>query len=150
MQNKPLVLIIDDEEDIISILTFLLKRNGMETLSAKDGIEALELIKQHQFSGIVSDLLMPKMDGIQLLKIIRAHGNNVPFIFLSGHANSFDEHVMFNYGAYELIHKPDIDKVPEGLQKLFKTNHEIQMLQQSGNEAEEFLELLHDSKKMTG
>lgn len=148
MQNKHTVLIIDDENDIIDILSFILKRNGIDVVTAADGIEALKLINSQKFSGIVSDLLMPNMDGIALLKMVRANGNKVPFIFLSGHASSLDEHAMINYGAYELIHKPDIDKIPEALTKLFKAHQEVVTLEQSGDEiAMEFLELLHDNKK---
>lgn len=148
MQTKPTVLIIDDENDIIEILTFILKRNGMDVVTAADGVEALKLLNRQNFSGVVSDLLMPNMDGIALLKTVRGNNNNVPFIFLSGHADSLDEHEMINYGAYELIHKPKIDRVPEALTKLFKSHSEVQGMENSGDEiAIEFLELLHDSKK---
>lgn len=142
MSTKPCVLIIDDENDIIEILTFILKRNGMDVVAASDGIEALKLLNRQKFSGVVSDLLMPNMDGLQLLKIVRGNGNTTPFLFLSGHADSLDEHSMINYGAYELINKPDIDKIPEALQKLFKGDKEVENL------PSDFLDILHDCKKI--
>jgi DNA-binding NtrC family response regulator len=150
MKSKPLVLIIDDESEILEILSFILRRNGMDVVSASDGVEALKLINSRKFSGVVSDLLMPNIDGLQLLKIVRGNGNNIPFIFLSGHANALDEHDMINYGAYELIHKPDLEKVPDSLQKLFKADVEVEMLAACGDVALEFLELLHDSNKKAG
>ena len=114
----------------------------MEVVAASDGIEALKLLNSQKFSGVVSDLLMPNMDGLQLLKIIRGNGNTTPFLFLSGHANAFDEHSMINYGAYELIHKPDLDKIPAALEKLFKGDKEVENL------PDDFLDILHDCKKI--
>lgn len=148
MQNKHSVLIIDDENDIIEILSFILKRNGMDVVTAADGVEALKLLNSQKFSGVVSDLLMPNMDGLALLKLVRSNNNNVPFIFLSGHADSLDEHEMINHGVYELVHKPDLEKIPDALKKLFKSHVEVESLEKSGDDiAMEFLELLHDSKK---
>lgn len=142
MLTKPLVLIIDDENEIIEILTFLLNRNGMDVVAATDGIEALKLLNSQKFAGVVSDLLMPNMDGLQLLKIVRGNANTTPFIFLSGHANALDEHSMINYGVYELIHKPELDKIPDALQKLFKSDKEAENL------PIDFLDILHDCKKI--
>lgn len=150
MRSKPCVLIIDDENDIIDILTFILRRNGMEVVPAYDGIEALKLLNTQKFSGVVSDLLMPNMDGIALLKIVRENKNTVPFIFLSGNATTVHEHEMINYGAYELIMKPELDKVPVALQKLFKSHTEVLTLENSTPEAQEFLDILHDAAKKTG
>lgn len=147
MKTKPCVLIIDDENDIIEILTFLLNKQGMDVVAAYDGIEALRLLNTRSFSGVVSDLMMPNMDGLELLKIVRKNCNTVPFIFLSGNANSVHEHEMINYGAYELIQKPEIEKIPGALDRLFKSHVEIQTLENAGNEAREFLDLLHDSAK---
>jgi two-component system, OmpR family, alkaline phosphatase synthesis response regulator PhoP len=147
MQNKPSVLIIDDENDIIEILTFILNRNGMEVFSAPDGKAALHLLNTRKFSGIVSDLVMPNIDGLELLKIVRSQGNTVPFIFLSGNASSVHEHEMINYGAYELIHKPELERVPDALKKLFKTDFEVKKLEDGSIESREFLDLLHDINK---
>lgn len=148
MQTKPCVLIIDDENDIIEILTFILKRNGMDVVPAYDGIEALKLLNTKKFSGVVSDLLMPNMDGLALLKIVRGNKNTTPFIFLSGNATTDHEHEMINYGAYELIHKPELERVPDALKKLFKSHLEVEKLMNSSSEAQEFLDLLHDAKKV--
>jgi DNA-binding NtrC family response regulator len=145
MLDKPCVLIIDDENDIIEILSYILKREGMDVVAAYDGIEALKLLNSRSFSGVVSDLLMPNLDGLALLKLVRANQNTVPFIFLSGNATSIDEREMISYGAYELIHKPELDRVPDSLRKLFKSHVEVSALENAGDEAREFLDLLHNS-----
>ena len=151
MKDKPCILVIDDEKDIIDILSFILKKNGMDIVTAADGIEALKLLNSQNFSGVVSDLLMPNMDGLELLRIVRANKNTVPFLFLSGHATSIDEHDMINLGAYELITKPQMEKIPEALRKLFKANHEIESLMNTSLEAQDFIDILHDSStKKTG
>lgn len=149
MKKKPCVLIIDDENDIIEILTFILTRQGMDVVPAYDGIEALKLLNTRTFSGVVSDLLMPNMDGLELLKMVRKNCNTVPFIFLSGNATSVHEHEMINYGAYELIQKPELEKIPAALDRLFKNHMEIVTMEKAGDEAREFLDILHDSAKKT-
>jgi two-component system alkaline phosphatase synthesis response regulator PhoP len=150
MQTKPRILIIDDEQNIIEILSHILTKNGMDVVSAADGIEALKLLNTEKFSGVVSDLLMPNMDGLELLKILRKNKNRVPFIFLSGNATPLDEHDMINYGAYEAIHKPELEKIPDALRKLFKHHQEVETMINAGSEAEDFLDLLHDSPKKIG
>jgi DNA-binding response OmpR family regulator len=147
MKTKPCVLIIDDEQDIIEILTLILQDEGMDVVAAADGAEALKLLNTRKFSGVISDLFMPNMDGLSLLKMVRASKNTVPFIFLSGFASSMDEHEMINYGAYELIHKPELSKIPSALRKLLKSHSEVETLENLNEEAQDFIDILHDSAK---
>lgn len=147
MNIKPKILLIDDESDILHILSFLLRREGFDIETAKSGVEGLEKILGQKFDGVISDLSMPEMDGLTLLKNVRANHNFMPFIFLSGHANPQDEHEMINYGAFQLIVKPHIEKVPEALQNLLKAGREIEMCKDAGGQCDEFLDLLHSADK---
>lgn len=144
MSTKPKILIVDDEPDIIDILTFLLEREGYAVVTALSGKEGLQKISSESFHAVVSDLSMPEMDGLNLLRHVRARKDHTPFIFLSGYAKSWDEHEMINLGAYELIVKPHVDKVPPALKKLLNTQREIESLKLN-EEAPDFMTILHSS-----
>jgi DNA-binding NtrC family response regulator len=145
---KPKILLVDDEADILHILSFLLRREGFDIVTAKSGQEGLDKILSEKFDGVITDLRMPGLDGISLLKKVRSHHSFMPFIFLSGHARPEDEHEMINYGAYELIVKPHVERIPEALRTLLKAGKDIKSLELTGEEtAEEFLDLVHLADK---
>lgn len=144
MNFRPKILIVDDEPDIIDILTFLLKREGFDVITALSGKEGLQKILSESINAVVSDLSMPEMDGLTFLRHVRARKDHTPFIFLSGYAKSWDEHEMINLGAYELIVKPHVEKVPPALIKLLKTQREIESLKLN-EEASDFMTILHSS-----
>ena len=146
MKDRPRILLIDDEKDILKTLGFYLESEGFSVETAENGKEAFDRISKEDFSAVVCDLRMPVMDGLTLLRKVRTDKNFMPFIFLSGHANLDDEHEIINYGAYELIHKPHIEKVPAALRSLLKADQEVKKLEQSGVHAIDFLEMLHESK----
>lgn len=145
MNNRPRILLIDDEKDILRLVGVFLESEGFSVETAENGKEAFDKITAGDFSAVVCDLRMPVMDGLTLLKKVRTEKNFMPFIFLSGHANFDDEHEIVNYGAYELIHKPHIEKVPEALKRLLKADEEVKRLERSGVHAIDFLEMLHES-----
>jgi two-component system OmpR family response regulator len=147
MKNKPKILLIDDETDILSILSSMLKREGFDTDTATSGKQGLEKILKGNFDGIVTDLKMPEMDGLTLLKMVRSSHSYLPIIFLSGHSSQNSEHEIVNYGAAELIAKPHIERVPLALKNILKANREISALAKAGGESTEFLDLLHSSDK---
>jgi CheY-like chemotaxis protein len=105
------ILVIDDEPEVQQVLKFILEREGYKIETAANGIEALALLNAETFSLVVCDLTMPQMDGLALLKALRAEKNHVPFIFLSGNVDETAEHEMANYGTFKLIEKPDFDAV---------------------------------------
>lgn len=144
MNDSKKILIVDDENDVVEVLTFLLQCEGYKTEAATNGKEGLEKINQSTYAAVVCDLSMPVMDGMTLLKTIRQENNLTPFIFLSGHANSYDEHEMANYGVYELLHKPKVQALLVSLKSLLKADKEVKVLQNSSSEAaDEFLQMVH-------
>lgn len=148
MSTTPKILLIDDETDILDILAFMLRREGFDIETASSGKEGLEKILKQKFDGVITDLSMPEMDGLTLLKKVRSHHNFMPFIFLSGHAQPDDEHEMINYGAYELIVKPHVEKIPDALRTLLKAGQEIAMIEEAKDEGSGvFLDLLHSADK---
>jgi DNA-binding response OmpR family regulator len=150
MTQKSKILLIDDEEDILHILRFTLLREGYDVESTMSGPAGLALVMKNKYTAVVCDLNMPELDGLSLIKKVRAGHNLVPFVFLSGHAHGNHEREMINYGAYELVMKPNLDRIPEVLRVLNKAGRELDDLAKKGGDAMEFLELINDADKKVG
>src|SRR5215831_15684694 len=86
MSPTPYVLIADDQKEMRDLLRFALVSNGHEVLIASDGLEALEVIRQHQPIAILLDLMMPRMDGYEVFCTLQAKGLlvDIPVIILTG------------------------------------------------------------------
>jgi CheY-like chemotaxis protein len=65
------ILVVDDEPDVLTFLTAVLQENGYETLSAKDGVEALEVLRKENPDMVLLDLMMPKKSGITMIQELR-------------------------------------------------------------------------------
>src|SRR5688572_26940054 len=103
---KGRVLLVDDEPFIVSAFTRLLQLNGFEVESASAGDEGLTKVQTGTFDVVVSDILMPRMDGMSLLRVIRERDLDVPVILLTG-APSIETAVKaVNYGAMQYLTKP--------------------------------------------
>jgi DNA-binding NtrC family response regulator len=100
------ILIVDDDEQIRSLMVDFFKTLPYETVVAADGAEALEKISQVEVDCIISDLMMPDMDGIELLKQIRAQGKKIPFIMITGYPTVDTAIEAIKEGAYDYVAKP--------------------------------------------
>ena len=103
------VLIVDDIEANRKLLRINLEAEGIETCEAADGVEALAKIAEEKADAIVSDILMPHMDGYRLCQEIRKRGEteDTPFIFYtSTYTSSGDEKLALDCGADRYIKKP--------------------------------------------
>lgn len=99
------ILIVDDETAIADILEFNLAREGYETVVGYDGEEGLALFKKEQPDLVLLDIMMPKLDGLQVCKLIRAE-SNVPIIMLTAKAEEVDKVVGLEFGADDYVTKP--------------------------------------------
>ncbi|HRK08749.1 MAG TPA: response regulator [Pseudobdellovibrionaceae bacterium] len=99
------ILIVDDDELFRDALEKNLRGIGFEVSSAENGRLALESMKQTQFDVIVSDIRMPEMDGIELLRAIRSN-SQLPVILMTGFADIMETHSAHQLGANEFIAKP--------------------------------------------
>ncbi len=83
----PSILVVDDEGAVRRFALRVLEREGYAVLEARDGVEALELIKQgHQFDAVVSDIVMPRMNGVELMQAMATTSPDLPVILMSGYA----------------------------------------------------------------
>ena len=106
MSVKPRVLLVDDESSITDNLAPFLERAGFEVLVAPEGAQALELINQEEIDLVVSDVLMPIMDGRELLRSLRQENNWIPVILLTQVGEAFERAVALEEGADDYINKP--------------------------------------------
>jgi DNA-binding response OmpR family regulator len=106
MKNK--VLIIEDELDLQENLKDILEFNNLEVWTAVDGEDALIIIENTAFDLIISDILMPRLDGISFLSEIKLRKGfeNIPFILLSGKSSREDQRYGIEQGADDYLVKP--------------------------------------------
>ncbi len=99
------ILLVDDEERILNFLRTKLKVCGYEVMTAGDGVEALEQIQGQEPDMVVLDLLMPRMDGLQVLKDLRCF-SSIPVIVLSARRGDVDKIKGLSLGADDYLSKP--------------------------------------------
>lgn len=87
MENRAVILVVDDEAFVLNALERSLKLDGHEVIKAQDPLEALEILKQKEVDVIISDHLMPKMKGLELLREAKVLRPRAIRILLTGHAD---------------------------------------------------------------
>jgi DNA-binding response OmpR family regulator len=106
VDRAPRILLVDDEQPIQTLLSFPLQRDGYEVVHASDGREALTRFGEQQFDLVVLDLMLPKMDGLEVCKRLRAKGSTVPIIMLTAKSEEIDKVLGLELGADDYITKP--------------------------------------------
>ena len=99
------ILVVDDEKLIVKGIKFSLEQDGMEVTTAYDGEEALQLIKEKSFDLIVLDVMLPKMDGLQVCSETREF-SQIPIIMVTAKGEDMDKIMGLEYGADDYITKP--------------------------------------------
>ena len=100
------ILIVEDDADMRDILTDLIRENGATVFQAADGKEALQIIESETIHLVISDVLMPVMGGIDLVKAIRAKNLDIPVVLLVTGQSDLNEQSALVLGAAGLVHKP--------------------------------------------
>ncbi len=106
--NKPSILVVDDSPTIQNILGTMLRQNGFNVLLASDGVAGLEVLSCNHVDLVLTDLNMPRMDGLTLLKKIRENKKSaaLPVIMLSTEGHQTDIDRALNMGATKYLIKP--------------------------------------------
>jgi CheY-like chemotaxis protein len=116
------ILIVDDAAFSRRMIRKMLKSDTYEILEASNGREALDLIRIHQPECILSDLLMPDMDGFEFLSNLQAQGLKIPTIIISADIQESSRDRCLQLGAVAFINKPPKeDVVRQTVQKVFNT-----------------------------
>jgi DNA-binding NtrC family response regulator len=108
------ILIVDDEEELVSTLAERLTLRGLEVQVATNGVDALQLARQEDFTVIVADVKMPGIGGLELTSAIKQHDPALPVILFTGHSSLADAELGLEQGAFAYVVKPvDIDVLLE-------------------------------------
>ena len=101
------ILIVDDEQDILALLSSILENEGYEVLTAADGVEGIERFQHEQPDLMITDIKMPRKDGLGVLKEIKAIGADlVDVIIMTGHSDETTAIDCLRAGAYDYLLKP--------------------------------------------
>ncbi|MCA9524726.1 MAG: sigma-54-dependent Fis family transcriptional regulator, partial [Myxococcales bacterium] len=116
------ILIADDESNLRKLLGALLRREGYAVQLAADGEEALEAFEQERFSVVITDLRMPHMDGMTLLKRLLEKDADLPVIVITAHGTVDTAVEALKIGAFDFITKPyDKDELTRVVAKAVHT-----------------------------
>ncbi len=100
------ILVVDDEVNILKVLSALLKKEGYEVISAESGEDALTHLYEEGISVVITDLKMPGMDGIELLKNVMRYNSDIPVIILTAHGTINNAVEAIKLGAFDYLTKP--------------------------------------------
>jgi DNA-binding response OmpR family regulator len=105
MPDSSTILLVDDEDSVQKLLTYPLERDGFRVVSAHDGEEALRLFAAEPVDLVVLDIMLPKLDGLEVCKRLRSE-SSVPIIMLTARDDEFDTVLGLELGADDYITKP--------------------------------------------
>jgi DNA-binding response OmpR family regulator len=99
------ILLVDDEQAVQTLLTYPLRKDGYDVVSAHDGREALDRFTEQRFDLVVLDVMLPKLDGIEVCRRLRSR-SQVPIIMLTAKTDEIDKVLGLEIGADDYITKP--------------------------------------------
>ncbi len=118
------ILVVEDEKDLNRVITKHLKKNNYSVDSCFDGEEALDYISYGEYDLIITDIMMPKIDGYQFIKQLRAKENSTPVIMLTAKDSLDDKILGLDSGADDYIVKPfEFDELLARIRVLMRRNY---------------------------
>jgi two-component system, NtrC family, response regulator AtoC len=116
------VLIVDDEPNLRKILSAQLSRDGYDVMTAEDGERGLAMLKEHHIDLVITDLKMPKVDGMTLLKRALEEEPDLPIVLITAHGTIDTAVEALKSGAFDFVTKPfDKDEVRQIVSKALRT-----------------------------
>ncbi len=114
MKDKPTILVVDDNQDLLETFAMILKRRGYRVQTAGDGVSAINKFKEQNFDVTLMDIVMPKMNGVDAFKKIKEIQPEAPIILMTAYSDDELIQNAKNEGARQIIHKPiHIDQLIE-------------------------------------
>ncbi len=118
MTKKQKILVAENNIKFQGVMRLILERHGFEVMVCSDGIEAKKAIDQNPVDLIISDYMMPNMDGLQLLKALKKEGKDIPFILITGYGSIDSTMEAIKLGTTEYLTKPfDPEEIVLAVQK---------------------------------
>ena len=118
------ILVVEDEKDLNRVITKHLKKNNYSVDSCFDGEQALDYVLYGEYDLIITDIMMPKIDGYELIKQLRVKGNSTPVIMLTAKDSLDDKILGLDSGADDYIVKPfEFDELLARIRVLMRRNY---------------------------
>jgi two-component system OmpR family response regulator len=115
------VLVVDDEADFLETIIKRLQRRKIDACGVDGGKKALEIVENERFDVVVLDILMPGMDGIETLKLLKKKKPFIEVIILTGHGSVESGLQGMQFGAFDYIMKPaELDELLEKIQQAYE------------------------------
>ena len=128
------ILLAEDEKALSRVLVKLFEKNNCSVDAVYNGTDALEYLKVGNYDVAVLDIMMPKMDGISVLKQIRANGNNIPVLILTAKSETDDKVLGLDSGANYYLTKPfDSKELLAAIRAITRTKTEVDSVISFGN-----------------
>ncbi|MFC1940656.1 response regulator transcription factor [Chloroflexota bacterium] len=105
MKRHPCIMVVDDEQTVLRLLSRTLGPEGYDVIVADNGRAALDLLEEHRPDLVILDIMMPGLDGFQVLNLIRQR-SNIPVIMLSARREMATRRDTLNLGADDYVGKP--------------------------------------------
>ncbi|MBI4745140.1 MAG: response regulator [Deltaproteobacteria bacterium] len=117
-KNAAHILVVDDEKDTCLLLNQVLEREGYIVDSANSGVEALNILKKKKINLVITDLKMPEMDGLTLIREARKLKMNTKFIMMTAYGEIETYLDAINMGAFDYLNKPmEISDIRKAVKK---------------------------------
>lgn len=130
------VLVVDDEEAIRGVIAERLKREGFSCKASSDGFEALQIISNNKFDLVITDINMPGMDGVELIKSLKEMYSDLDIVAITGHSQDYTYSDIVGAGAADFIIKPfDFSEL---FAKLKRIKRERDLLRELAKSEEKF------------
>lgn len=124
------ILIVEDDKRVADLLKAGLEENGYQTMVAYDGVMGVRLFQSNSFQLIISDIILPKLDGFELCKEVRKCNAGVPILMLTALGTTDDKLEGFDAGADDYMVKPfDFRELLARIQVLLKRGHAVSLQQ---------------------
>lgn len=106
--RKETILIVDDESDLLDLIEYNLEKEGYQVIKAENGMEGIRMARRHSPNLIILDVMMPKMDGIEVCRILKDDKDlrQTPIIFLTARSDEKTELEGLHLGADDFLQKP--------------------------------------------
>lgn len=132
---KQTILVVDDEQDLLDLIEYNLKKEGFDVLKAENGQQGIQMAKEHSPNLVLLDIMMPKMDGLEVCDQMRADPSlkHIPIIFLTARGDEKTEVEGLDKGADDYITKPIsttklISRIKAVLRRFDETEEEVNKL----------------------
>lgn len=134
------ILVVDDEQSIVTLLKYNLETAGYIVEVAYDGEEALQKVNAVQPDLVVLDVMLPKLDGIEVCKTIRSDKNLVPILMLTAKDDEFDRVLGLELGADDYMTKPFSPReVVARVKAILRRSQQVQSIQEDENDNEDVI-----------